>query len=73
MSDLEKVVRKAEALAQRRGHAPSLRELISGVRDIKNAPIARFVQELMRPQAPQRDANPDGGLRRRGLSSPPCC
>ncbi|WP_438381614.1 DUF3987 domain-containing protein [Asaia sp. BMEF1] len=57
MSDLEKVVCKAEALARRLGHAPSPRELIAGVRDIKNAPMARFVQDLMRPQEPQRDAH----------------
>ncbi|GBR07121.1 DUF3987 domain-containing protein [Asaia siamensis] len=51
MSDLEKIVVKAESLAKRLGHQPTSRDLINGVRDIKNAQTARFVLELMRPQA----------------------
>jgi len=58
MSDLEKVVCKAEALAQRLGHTPSPRELIAGVRDIKNAQMARFVLDLMRPNNGGHDADP---------------
>jgi len=62
MSDLEKIVCKAEALRQRLGHQPTPRELIAGVRDIRNAQMARFVLDLMRPHgrsmapAPQSQA-----------------
>ncbi|MGE5503665.1 MAG: DUF3987 domain-containing protein [Actinomycetota bacterium] len=51
LTDLEKVVVKAEALQERLGRRPTKRELISDVRGIRNAAMAGFVLEVMKPPA----------------------
>ncbi|OAN68031.1 hypothetical protein A6A05_18025 [Magnetospirillum moscoviense] len=48
LTELEAVVVKAEALQAKLGRKPTTRELISGVRGIKNANAARFIMELMK-------------------------
>ncbi len=49
LSTLEAVIVKAETLQAKLGHRPSKRELIKGVRDIKNNTMAEFVLEVMTP------------------------
>lgn len=49
LTELESLVVKAEALQAKLGRRPSNRELIGGVRGIKNAHMAKFVMELMTP------------------------
>ena len=55
LTELESVVVKAEALQARLGHRPSKRELISGVRGIRNAAMASFILEVMTAPAPAND------------------
>ena len=49
LSTLEAVVVKAETYQAKLGRRPSKRELIKGVRDIKNNAMAEFVLEVMAP------------------------
>jgi hypothetical protein len=47
MTELERIVRAAEALQARLGRKPKARELISGIRAITNRSMADFVLQLM--------------------------
>lgn len=49
LTELEAVVVKAESLQTRLGRRPTKRELISGVRGIRNGAMAAFVLEVMAP------------------------
>ena len=49
MSELETIIVKAERLQDKLGKRPTKRELISGVRNIRNAAMADFVLDLMKP------------------------
>ncbi|MBI2240428.1 MAG: DUF3987 domain-containing protein [Magnetospirillum gryphiswaldense] len=60
LTKLEALVVKAEALQAKLGRRPSTRELISGVRGINNANMARFILELMCPP-PAANDNIAGG------------
>ena len=51
LTDLEKVVVKAEAVQSRLGRRPTKRELISDVRGIKNNAMAMFILEVMKAPA----------------------
>lgn len=49
LNELETLARKAESLRDRLGRLPTCRDLISGVRGIRNAATARFILELLEP------------------------
>jgi hypothetical protein len=51
MTELEAIVRAAEALQVRLGRKPKPRDLISGIRAITNRSMADFVLQLMGPPA----------------------
>jgi len=68
LTELEAVVVKAEVLQAKLGRKPTTRELISGVRGIKNANSARFIMELMK--RPDND-NGENGERACGQADPP--
>lgn len=60
LNDLEILIRKAESYARRLGRRPTARELISGVRGVTNAPMARFILEVM--EAPTNDNTPSSAV-----------
>lgn len=49
LTEVEALVQKAEALQARLGRRPSKRELIAGVRGVRNAAMATFILEVMTP------------------------
>lgn len=65
LTEIEAVVLKAETLQTKLGRKPTTRELISGVRGIRNANAARFILELMAPAPAANDNDMDHrGVRR---------
>ncbi|ARJ67595.1 hypothetical protein WV31_19015 [Magnetospirillum sp. ME-1] len=55
LTELEDIVVKAEAYQAKIGHRPTKRDLISGVRGIRNNAMAEFVLELMAPLPASND------------------
>jgi Protein of unknown function (DUF3987) len=60
LTELEAVVVKAEAVQAKFGRRPTKRELISGVRGIRNGAMASFILEVMVPPPASND-NDAGG------------
>lgn len=53
LNEIEALVQKAEAMESRLGRRPTKRELIAGVRGIKNGAMANFILEVIVPKHPQ--------------------